>query len=161
MSTPVDDLVSRLNARRSGKGWLAKCPAHDDRNPSLSINEGTDGRALLKCQAGCDTNDVLAALGMTPRDLFPVTSLRQSRNGSTPRSTFDWGRCCAAFKDKHIDRLAERRGYSPEFCREINESELIGICDDAIAFPIKTNGKVVAAHCYHKDKGWRVYPKIG
>ena len=58
MSAPVENLVQRLHAKRNGKGWIANCPAHDDRKPSLSINEGSDGRALLKCHAGCNTDDV-------------------------------------------------------------------------------------------------------
>jgi hypothetical protein len=73
MSSPVENLVQRLNAKRSGKGWKARCPAHNDRTPSLSIDEGEDGCALIHCHAGCDTDDVLAALGMSRRDLFPAT----------------------------------------------------------------------------------------
>jgi putative DNA primase/helicase len=87
VSAPVENLVERLHAKRSGKGWIAKCPAHDDRKPSLSIDEGSDGRALLKCHAGCDNTAILASLGMKPRDLFPVTSHRQSDNGATSTST--------------------------------------------------------------------------
>ena len=63
MRTPVENLVARLNGRRSGKGWIARCPAHEDHRPSLSIDEGRDGRALVMCGAGCKTTDVLAALG--------------------------------------------------------------------------------------------------
>src|SRR5437867_2929190 len=72
MSAPVENLVQRLNAKRSGTGWMAKCPAHEDKTPSLSIGEGSDGRALLKCFAGCETSSVLAALNMKPQDLFPA-----------------------------------------------------------------------------------------
>src|SRR2546430_17356888 len=101
MSAPVENLVQRLHAKRNGKGWIAKCPAHDDRKPSLSIDEGLDGRALLKCHAGCDTNDVLAALGLTPADLFiksPTTTYqRQSSNGA-----FDWQTCVDALKAKDL-----------------------------------------------------------
>ena len=45
-------------------------PAHDDRNASLSISEGTDGTVLLKCHAGCETDEVCRALGIKLRDLF-------------------------------------------------------------------------------------------
>jgi len=69
---PVENLVQRLNARRSGQGWKANCPAHDDHVPSLSIKEGADGRVLLKCFAGCSTDSVLAAIELKARDLFPV-----------------------------------------------------------------------------------------
>jgi DNA primase len=48
MSAPVEKLIQRLHAKRSGNGWIAKCPAHDDHKPSLSIDEGADGRALIK-----------------------------------------------------------------------------------------------------------------
>lgn len=62
--------------------WRARCPAHDDRRPSLSIREGDDGRVLLKCHAGCSTEEVLAALGLGWGDLFPDGHWR---NGSRPR----------------------------------------------------------------------------
>jgi hypothetical protein len=72
MSAAVENLVQRLNARRSGDSWMAKCPAHTDKNPSLSIKEGSDGRALLKCFAGCENDAILSALGMKWADLFPA-----------------------------------------------------------------------------------------
>ena len=72
MSVPVENLVSRLDAKRSGNGWKAKCPAHDDQIPSLSINEGVDGRVLLKCHAGCDVDSICAALNIRTADLFPT-----------------------------------------------------------------------------------------
>ena len=87
MSTPVENLVSRLHAKRSGEGWKAKCPCHGDREPSLSLNEGADGRALIKCHAGCSTDDLLAAIGLTRKDLFPVA---QGRNGSELVATYDY-----------------------------------------------------------------------
>ena len=69
----VKELLSRLDGvRQVGPGkWVARCPAHPDRRPSLSIAEGKDGRILLHCFAGCRTADVLQALGLTFRDLFP------------------------------------------------------------------------------------------
>jgi hypothetical protein len=53
--------------------WLACCPAHEDRSPSLSIRESDDGRVLLHCFAGCNTEDVVAALGLALTDLFEVS----------------------------------------------------------------------------------------
>jgi hypothetical protein len=51
-------------------GWQALCPAHDDVKPSLSI--GTDdGRTLIHCHAGCATTDIVQAMGLKMRDLFP------------------------------------------------------------------------------------------
>ena len=66
------DLLARLQkVRRSGEGWTAVCPGHDDRNPSLAIGQGDDGRWLLTCHAGCDLDRILAALGLEAKDLFP------------------------------------------------------------------------------------------
>jgi 5S rRNA maturation endonuclease (ribonuclease M5)/archaellum biogenesis ATPase FlaH len=61
----IDDVLSRLQGvKRNGSGWLARCPAHEDHNPSLSVNEGEGGRVLLKCFAGCEYRAILAALGL-------------------------------------------------------------------------------------------------
>lgn len=49
--------------------YMARCPCHDDRKASLSIGRGQKG-VVLKCQAGCDTHDILARVGLKPRDLF-------------------------------------------------------------------------------------------
>ncbi len=76
MSATLDSVVSKLGAQRSGASWKAHCPAHDDRNPSLSINE-RDGRILLYCHAGCSSVAVCAASGIEMHDLF--TEPRTSR----------------------------------------------------------------------------------
>lgn len=52
--------------------YVARCPAHDDKSPSLSIRELDDGRVLVHCFAGCGTDEVLAAIGLTVSDLFPA-----------------------------------------------------------------------------------------
>lgn len=60
-----------LQARPSGAGrWQARCPAHTDSSPSLSIREGREGRVLLRCFAGCSLTDILAKLNLSIRDLF-------------------------------------------------------------------------------------------
>ena len=68
-----DSLLSRLDrVKETGHGkYIARCPAHEDRSPSLAIKEGDDGRVLLHCFAGCETQDVLSAIGMTFSDVMP------------------------------------------------------------------------------------------
>lgn len=68
-----DKLLERLDkVKRTGVDrWQARCPAHEDKSPSLSIRELPDGRLLLHCWAGCDTADVLAVIGLAFTDLFP------------------------------------------------------------------------------------------
>ena len=69
---PVEVVCSRLGDLRpkAGGGYTAKCPAHEDHHDSLSLDEGDDGRALLKCFAGCDVKAIVNALGLTEADLF-------------------------------------------------------------------------------------------
>jgi len=54
--------------KRSGSGFTACCPAHDDRNPTLSLHE-RDGKILAHCHAGCSQNEVIGAL--RKRGLWP------------------------------------------------------------------------------------------
>jgi RepB DNA-primase from phage plasmid len=71
-SEPVANVLARLDAARRGtSGWTARCPAHDDERPSLSIGQGDDGRCLLKCHAGCAADAIVAAIGLRVSDLFP------------------------------------------------------------------------------------------
>jgi putative DNA primase/helicase len=68
---PVTHVLNLVDGiRRSGSGWTARCPAHEDRHASLSVTEGHDGRALIHCHAGCSVDAVTDALGMSKGDLF-------------------------------------------------------------------------------------------
>ena len=73
MESKVDLLLSQLKkVTPKGKGqWMACCPAHEDKSPSLAIKENHDGRILVKCFAGCGASDVVHAVGLTLGDLFP------------------------------------------------------------------------------------------
>lgn len=72
---PLELLLSKLpGARKSGSGWAARCPAHEDRRASLSVRQADDGTILVKCHAGCNTSAVLSAVGLQLRDLFPKNS---------------------------------------------------------------------------------------
>ncbi len=86
LSIPPDDkLLSRLDGvKQTGPGkWLARCPAHDDRSPSLAVKLADDGRLLVHCFAGCDLESVVAAVGLTLSDLFPA---------KLPDPTYDRGK---------------------------------------------------------------------
>lgn len=69
----AENLLSRLERVKStGAGrWQARCPAHDDKGPSLSIRELDDGRTLVHCFAGCSVHEVVGAVGLDLADLFP------------------------------------------------------------------------------------------
>ncbi len=69
----LETLIDRLDGvRETGPGkYVARCPAHDDRSPSLAIKDCGDGRILLHCFAGCDVESVLDALGLSFSDIMP------------------------------------------------------------------------------------------
>ncbi len=69
----INDILSRLEGVKPGAGqnqYIARCPAHMDQHQSLSIGVGSDGRILLNCFAGCDTQEIIEAMGLTMKDLF-------------------------------------------------------------------------------------------
>jgi putative DNA primase/helicase len=83
----VLEAVDRYEKRHNG--FWCICPAHDDHNPSLHVQQGDDGRALIICRAGCDQQRVMTALearGLKSADLFP-NDPRASTRAKTTRST--------------------------------------------------------------------------
>lgn len=75
----MSDLLARLkNVIRSGGGWTARCPAHDDGRNSLSIHH-RDGRWLLKCHAGCGFEEIIGALGMSAVDFLMMSPASRER----------------------------------------------------------------------------------
>lgn len=57
--------------KKSGTGWSAICPAHEDSTPSLSVSEGKDGKVVLHCHRGCTVEEVVKAAGLEMKDLWP------------------------------------------------------------------------------------------
>ena len=79
-TTPIELCLSRLSKpRKMGEGWQACCPAHPDKSPSLSVSEGQDGRVLLHCFAGCEYRDIMAAIGLEPKDGFADSMSDQAK----------------------------------------------------------------------------------
>ena len=90
----IEDICSRLHGvTKTATGFAARCPAHEDSNPSLSIGTGSDGRILLHCQAGCSFNSICDALNVRPADLFPARNGNGNGNGGPARrivATYDY-----------------------------------------------------------------------
>jgi len=97
---PIERVLPRLQrVREVGPGrWIACCPAHNDRSPSLAIREAEGGKVLLRCWAGCPTAEVLAVLGLTWQDLFP----EGSRHTRVPRE------CKPSSEEITIRKIADR-----------------------------------------------------
>jgi hypothetical protein len=87
-TTPIDAVLSRLEgAKPAGKNaWKALCPAHEDRNPSLSIKTAADGTVMLHCHAGCPAKAIVQALGLEMRDLFVREHQKNGAAKAQPKS---------------------------------------------------------------------------
>lgn len=72
----IDQILAAFkNVRRVGDGrWIARCPVHQDKSPSLSLKVVDDDRVLMHCFAGCPTDQVLIAASLDWSDLFPPSS---------------------------------------------------------------------------------------
>ena len=86
--SPLQNLLDRLDgAKRLHDGsWMARCPAHADRTPSLHVSETEGGDVLLRCHAGCENAAVVAALDLTLRDLFADPRGRANGHAPAPES---------------------------------------------------------------------------
>ena len=102
------DFANLLQARRVGSGrWQTKCPAHEDRHPSLSISQGERG-VLVRCWSrGCTPESICTALGLKLRDLFHDRDL-------TPAE-------CAETAQKRRERDAERKAAHHAGCQRNHE----------------------------------------
>ena len=82
----AESIAGALSGRKVGGCWMARCPAHDDRKPSLAIRQGTDGKVLVRCHAGCDQERLIAALRSL--GLLSQNCYRKCLR-STPRATIN------------------------------------------------------------------------
>jgi len=126
--TPLEKVLSRLDGvKKVGSGWIARCPVpwhgkgRGDTNPSLGVGVGHDGRVLLKCHAGCPLEEILNALGLKTRDLFPedgitrgATRTHEHQNGASEHeivATHD-------YKDEEGNLLFQVVRYHPKDFRQ-------------------------------------------
>ena len=89
MQTPIQRFLERLPTAKQVKSgaWKACCPAHDDKQASLSLSTAEGGKVLLNCFAGCSAEDVVKALGLTMSDLYPSKRASKREKFSNPSKT--------------------------------------------------------------------------
>jgi len=117
-NTPAERFLQALYATtgeaasQNGKGWSARCPAHDDHNPSLSIAAGDDGRVLLRCHAGCTVDAICKSVGLHVSDLMPPKPVKSA---SKPKrrivATYD-------YRDEQGTLLFQVVRYDPKDFRQ-------------------------------------------
>lgn len=96
------EIARNLHGRKLPSGWVARCPAHDDHNPSLSLKDADDGRILVKCHASCSQTAVIDAL--KAKGLWPE---RERRQGGVIVATYD-------YTDEHGNLLYQVVRYQPK-----------------------------------------------
>jgi len=125
----IEELLERLDGvRRQGDGYIARCPAHEDKNPSLSLTE-RDGKILLHCFAGCPPEAIVSALGLEMKDLFI-----DGKEGEKMRGQSDE-------KGLTLEEYSEAKKLPVEFLRSLGIREMKD-----------ENGKSYLAIPYHPDK---------
>jgi hypothetical protein len=137
---PVEKVLDRLEGVRQSNGsWKALCPAHDDSKPSLSVSEGDDGRALLKCFAGCNNPEIVAALDLDMSDLFAQRNGRRKKSSSTPSRT------TATVQPCNLKNYAEVKGLPVEFLKKLGLSDRKYGGSPAVRIPYRNeNGEEVS-----------------
>ena len=114
MNNPIDNVLDKLsNVKQTSGGYTALCPAHDDKQSSLSVSESDTGAVLIHCHAGCDTADVLSAIGLKMTDLYPPKQM-----GSTNQTAN--AKIAATYKYTDADKklLYEVVRYEPKGFRQ-------------------------------------------
>lgn len=83
----IEDILSRLEkVRKTGpNNWLACCPAHDDKSPSLTLHAADDGRILVKCFPGCSFEEIVGAVGLGYEPWFPPKPFQADRTVAVRR----------------------------------------------------------------------------
>lgn len=172
---PLSALMSQLGFGDRAKK-SARCPFHEDSSASFSLYASGDGEERWKCFAGCGQGDAIDFLakhhnlsnadacreyiqlaGVTPSPA-PPASFNPSLSA---QPSFDWQFCVAALTAEHRRKLAEWRGFSPEFVEWLHGRNLIGLFDgERITFPVNNaQGHVVGCHYRLKEDGsWRYHP---
>src|SRR5712691_8967526 len=68
---PIQRVLAQLSYKAYSRGYLARCPAHGDRNPSLMVwEDAADEHVGLKCLSGCTRKAIVEAMGLTEADLY-------------------------------------------------------------------------------------------
>jgi len=103
----IDEFLSHFESpKKTENCWMVRCPAHNDHKPSLSIAEGDDGRVMVKCHAGCKTEDIVSSMGLKMTDLFCSAPVKRK---SSVKQSFSTNQAAIASLEKQIGGQATNR----------------------------------------------------
>ena len=127
---PVDLVLERLEGvRERGGVYMALCPAHHDRDPSLSVSEGDDRRVLLRCFAGCTAQEITEAMGLEMSDLFERRNGRGGGGASIPPRSTATAQPCT------LDTYAEKMRLPVAYLRKLSLSDVSYMRTPAVRIP--------------------------
>lgn len=121
-----------IQPKKTRNGYKCCCPAHDDKNPSMSIAKAHKGKVLLKCFAGCSVELICEALNIRVADLFPQESGVQSRRAQSANPGSSHDRSCS---------------------QVVHASESFASVDEAISSLVPKLGPSSATWFYHDRLG--------
>ena len=154
-------------AQKCSDGWIDRCPAHDDNNPSLSIKETSDGKLLLHCFAGCSFEDIVKAADIathsqncsnTYKPVYDETTaaLKLSKRISKAESIWketiplDGTLAQTYLNSRDIEYWSEDIRFHPNLYFSQTKSNI-----PAMVCAIKRNGQFVGIHRTYLDAGWQ------
>jgi len=156
IATPLDGVKEALAAkgiklRKSGDAWACRCPAHDDRKPSLGVSVGDDSRVLFHCRAGCTVEAIVSALGLSMRDLYASNgAAAETRPRSEDRPGVTWPTLADALKA--MDR---QHGSNELIFRRWEYHDESGIVIGvALRWDLAAGGKRCLPLCRVESGGW-------
>ena len=121
----ANTLLQHLEKVKSTKfgSWLACCPAHDDKTPSLSIRELDDGRILVKCWSGCSVEEILSSVALTFEALYPEKGIHHGKPERRPFPAADILR--ALIPEIWINYLCAQATLKGEILLEVDRERLL------------------------------------
>lgn len=145
MTSQMAAILAHLHGvKATAKGFRARCPAHEDRVASLSLDEGTDGRVLLHCHAGCHVEAIVSAIGKTMADLMPPRPPRAASRKAASVTTTACGSLTAVFLDPaDAQALSGRRVAKLGICPQCHGPVQVIVLDE----PSAPDGPLAVAYC--------------
>ena len=113
----AESLSNALDGKPTDKGFIACCPAHNDKSPSLSIADADNGNTLIHCFAGCSPDSIMKSIGLEIRDLFNNSSLTHIQQKKYK-------------KTKHLSELWQALNHELHVLLQIVSNR---ICDEALS----------------------------
>jgi AAA domain/Domain of unknown function (DUF6371) len=137
------------NPKRSGRGFMVRCPAHEDNKPSLYVADGNDGSVALKCHAGCEYRDVSSAL--RAMGLWPNSSANKSSGPTNGvKSTDDFEIVSPVPSDAPSIDYQKVVGFEPT--QKYAYRDALGQVTFIVARQDKQDGKEIRPIIYTRNK---------